>query len=334
MNKPYISVIITAYNRKEFVAEAVNSVLNQSLAKQKYEIILIKNFKTEYDKSWKEKGVKLILKEGSMGEYLYTGILLSKGEIITFLEDDDLYEQGRLESVYRAFKSQRNLLYYRNNMIAFSESGPVKFIGSVAKDQLVYSSEIKKLYPIVLLGAWGNPSCMAIKRSAIIDSINLIRHIQYGPDGSIFYAALHKNAKLFLTTKALTRYRIHNNNTSIGLTADGIIERAKRYFKDGKYDFKIFKQILIRNNNKNAIKILNSQELRSELNDKIILNKKVTIKELLKYVYYYSIPYTFYCKKIDYFLLLLLIYNFFPKFSRNLLIRRMLLIKRMIPKSR
>ncbi|MEM3846269.1 MAG: glycosyltransferase family 2 protein [Candidatus Parvarchaeota archaeon] len=328
MNRPYISVIITAYNRKEFVAEAVNSVLNQSLAKQKYEIILIKNFETDYDKRWRKKGVKLILKEGSIGEYLYTGILLSRGEILTFLDDDDLYEQGRLESVYKNFKSQRSLLYYHNNNIAFSESGPVKSIGNVVKDQIVYSSEIQKLYQIILSGLYFNLSSVAIRKNAITNTINLIRQIRSNPDDCIFYAALHKNAKLIFTTAALTRYRIHTNNMSINLSEDDITERAKRNFKDGKHAFNIFKRILIKNNNKNAIKVLNSKVLRSELNDNIILNKKVTIREFLKYVYYYSLPYTFYCKKIDYFLLLLLIYNFFPNFSRNLL------IKRMIPKSR
>ena len=43
-DKPYISVIITAYKRKEFILGAVNSVINQSLEKSKYEIIVVKNY--------------------------------------------------------------------------------------------------------------------------------------------------------------------------------------------------------------------------------------------------------------------------------------------------
>ena len=41
---PFISVIITAHNRKEFLLEAVNSALNQTLPKDEYEIIVVKNF--------------------------------------------------------------------------------------------------------------------------------------------------------------------------------------------------------------------------------------------------------------------------------------------------
>lgn len=40
----YISVVITAYNRREYLIKAVNSVINQSLDSSYYEIIVIKNF--------------------------------------------------------------------------------------------------------------------------------------------------------------------------------------------------------------------------------------------------------------------------------------------------
>jgi len=40
---PFISVIITAHNRRELLLEAVNSALNQTLPKDEYEIIVVKN---------------------------------------------------------------------------------------------------------------------------------------------------------------------------------------------------------------------------------------------------------------------------------------------------
>jgi cellulose synthase/poly-beta-1,6-N-acetylglucosamine synthase-like glycosyltransferase len=39
--KPYISVIITAHDRKEFLKEAINSVINQTLDKSFYEFIVV-----------------------------------------------------------------------------------------------------------------------------------------------------------------------------------------------------------------------------------------------------------------------------------------------------
>ena len=47
MGKPYISVIITAYNRKKYLLGAVRSALNQTLPKDLYEVIVVKNFRDE-----------------------------------------------------------------------------------------------------------------------------------------------------------------------------------------------------------------------------------------------------------------------------------------------
>ena len=41
---PYISVIIIAYKRKEFLLNAIKSVVNQTLETKYYQIIVIKNF--------------------------------------------------------------------------------------------------------------------------------------------------------------------------------------------------------------------------------------------------------------------------------------------------
>jgi glycosyltransferase involved in cell wall biosynthesis len=45
---PFISVIIVAHKRREFLLDAINYALNQALPKDEYEIIVVKNF-SEYD---------------------------------------------------------------------------------------------------------------------------------------------------------------------------------------------------------------------------------------------------------------------------------------------
>lgn len=71
--KPLLSVIVTAYNRKEFLLDALQSAVNQTVPRNKYEIICIKNFKdTKIDNYIKNNGVISILeKEKSVGEYIY-----------------------------------------------------------------------------------------------------------------------------------------------------------------------------------------------------------------------------------------------------------------------
>jgi glycosyltransferase involved in cell wall biosynthesis len=41
MSDPLISVITVAYNRREFIIEAVKNVTNQTLPKDEYELIVV-----------------------------------------------------------------------------------------------------------------------------------------------------------------------------------------------------------------------------------------------------------------------------------------------------
>ncbi|MGC9126572.1 MAG: glycosyltransferase, partial [Thermoplasmata archaeon] len=72
--KPYISVIITAHNRKEFLKEAIQSALNQTLERSNYEILVIKNFKDEeIDRIIEQNGIRNIFTrdESTMGKILH-----------------------------------------------------------------------------------------------------------------------------------------------------------------------------------------------------------------------------------------------------------------------
>ena len=87
---PYISVIITAYNRREFLLNAIKSVLSQTLDKKYYEIIVIKNFQDDIiDNFISENNIKgIISTDNSLGGKLIEALNVATGEIISFLEDD------------------------------------------------------------------------------------------------------------------------------------------------------------------------------------------------------------------------------------------------------
>ena len=60
MPTPFISVIIVAYQRRRYFWNAIESVLNQSLNKSLYEIIVITNFEIEM-KNELGKNIKFIV---------------------------------------------------------------------------------------------------------------------------------------------------------------------------------------------------------------------------------------------------------------------------------
>ena len=119
---PYISVIITAYNRESFLLNAIKSAINQTLDKRHYEIIVIKNFaENTLDAFIDKHNIKNIFMDGTIGEFLYSGVSVSTGEIISFLDDDDLFSKDKLQVVYNKFKSNNNLCYYHNAHITVNE---------------------------------------------------------------------------------------------------------------------------------------------------------------------------------------------------------------------
>lgn len=100
----YITVLITAYNRKEYLIKAVNSVLNQTLDKSYYEIIVIKNFKDNYiDDYLTNNNIKNIIMDGTEGDYILKGMEESRGKIISFLDDDDIFHNEKLQYIYITF---------------------------------------------------------------------------------------------------------------------------------------------------------------------------------------------------------------------------------------
>ncbi len=95
---PYFSVIITAYNRRQYLPRAIDSVLAQTLPRSDYEIIVVKNFEDEVsDERIRSNGlIGLFRTEQPLGIHLGAALERVRGDVVAFLNDDDLWEPGRL----------------------------------------------------------------------------------------------------------------------------------------------------------------------------------------------------------------------------------------------
>jgi len=111
-----ISVIILGYNRREFLLKAVNSVANQTLDRNLYEVVVVKSFEDKsIDETVNKLGYKNIVYETPRyGERAAVGIEESSGEILAFLEDDDEFKPSKLTKVHEFFNKYKDVYYFHD----------------------------------------------------------------------------------------------------------------------------------------------------------------------------------------------------------------------------
>jgi glycosyltransferase involved in cell wall biosynthesis len=96
---PLVSVIITTYNHEAFVAEAVQSVLDQTYTD--YELIVVDDGSVdgtlEQISRFGENVSLIRLPNRGVARSRNTGIQHAQGELLAFLDGDDLWEPDKLE---------------------------------------------------------------------------------------------------------------------------------------------------------------------------------------------------------------------------------------------
>jgi len=238
---PYISVIITAHDRKQFLMDAIKSVLNQTLDKSLYEIIVIKNFKDDMiDNFIKNENIKSITNENYtfIGEDLALGIEMCKGEVISFLDDDDQFHKVKLENIYNLFKKYKDLVYYHNyqNFINENKSNtkPIfkSFKGIYKSNDLI--NNLKKIIHYDYYGPlFFNMSSISIRKDYFLDKLKILKMINSHPDDFFFFYSLdYENNLLIFDDKPLTFYLVHESYSNIYIkksSQDVILKKERIY---------------------------------------------------------------------------------------------------------
>jgi glycosyltransferase involved in cell wall biosynthesis len=108
MNHPRISVIIPVYNQAEYLSEAIDSVLGQSLPA--HEILVVDDGSTDRPEEGiakYDKKVRLLRQENQgAGVARNLGIRNASGEYLAFLDADDLWSLDKLRNQMDLFRGE------------------------------------------------------------------------------------------------------------------------------------------------------------------------------------------------------------------------------------
>jgi len=242
-DKPYISVIIPTYNRKEFLLDAFNSVLNQTLDRSKYEIIVTKNFVDEkIDNYIKKNGGKLVFFEKKeLGERIVDSLRYVKGDVICFLDDDDLFTKEKLEYVYNIFQNNEDIVYINNARRYVDEKGKYlsKSFSKFEKREkdIIIREEDKKPTNLLRIQRYSNPwfnnSSIAIKASILKRFKKNLKDVKICTDLFYYFVSLI-SGDLIISAKELTLNRVHES-ASNSIKEYASYKRNRQSSEDWKY---------------------------------------------------------------------------------------------------
>ena len=297
---PYISVIVTAHNRKEFIVEAVNSVINQTLERGKYEIIVVKNYlDVNIDKFLKEnKIINIYTDEVPLAAKIANGIKESRGEVICLLEDDDLFLPIKLYEIYNTFHKNNKIILVRNNILEtmcpdiIKKSMKVnsKNFCSIHEISIASINSVQDIYFILKKYSISNNSSISLRKDFYVKSLGFLKDVNYFVEPFLFFFGIfngNNNNIIIFQEQILSIYRIHNSwmHVSVDQSLDNFIEHNLLLAYQGMNDFERYKTFFLTNVILKKYFILSTNELIFKI--KLIKGEKINSSELILLIKHY-----------------------------------------------
>ena len=321
-----LSVIIIAYDRREFVLSALESVERQTLGKDKFEIVLVKNFLDQKTDSFcNEHKIKVLNTDAKVpsGNYINLGLAESEGDIICILDDDDLFVESKLKKVYELFKLYHELAYYHNAFREFNGNTYVAKSGiQNERIKIVNLNEGAKIFTKLKLSksidARGdvNNSSICIRRSYFLKLKEVLDNSR-SVDIALFSASLDSGKTIIFDNNKLTLVRTHPSFSRFSGGEEDLIKKAVQYNIDTITDYTRLKKCIF---SSYGLKYLESNILAAKINSHTIVGNKPDLRfyEVLKFL----ASFRFIRKKFYLLTLGSLVMGFFyPKLNRKLFTR-------------
>jgi hypothetical protein len=229
---PELSVIVTAWDRRQFLAQALESVENRLPAST--EVVVVANFSDPGLEAHvrANDGQWVISREIRQGAMLLDGALAARGSAIALLDDDDLCAPDRLQEVLRAFRGDPSLGFFHNGNVVFAD-GSVPLYPRESERQTPMRIGPRDRSDERLKVAWGagpayNSSSVAVRRTLLLGGRARLLRITRGIAPFLFFRAWTQPHSLVIDPRPLTAVRAHAANTSPA-PHFGFRERLERY---------------------------------------------------------------------------------------------------------
>lgn len=217
MREPLISIIMPAFNARKYIAESIRSVLAQTYGH--WELLVVDDGSSdgtgEVVRGFApDERIKYLRRpNGGQGKARNTGLKKSVGELVAFLDSDDLWEAGKLELQVKTIDETKADVVFSDGIIfvdgeanqetAFSSLSDVVGCGEMGGEQM-----FRRLFV-----SNGIPVLSVLVRRAALDRVNLFdesRRYQNCEDYDLWLKLARKGASFYGMKERLVRYRRHS----------------------------------------------------------------------------------------------------------------------------
>jgi len=202
-----VSVIIHTYNNERFMAETVESVLNQTY--KDYEIIVVDDGSVDGTRDalmpYMQK-IRYHYKEnGGIASAKNAGIGLSQAEFVAFLDHDDLWAPDKLQLQMEHFNENPQIGLVYAKYTSFRDGKELR-----TKPEKGYSGWIFKE---LLSKSFIQTSTVVVKRECL-DAVGPYDETFSLGDEYDMFLRIARKFQCGFVDKGLTRYRVHDTNAS------------------------------------------------------------------------------------------------------------------------
>lgn len=213
-----VSIIMPSWNTGKFIAESIQSVIDQTY--KNWELLIVDDCSTDNTDdvvaSFHDDRIKYLKNEQNQGAALTRNRAMreARGEWIAFLDSDDLWEPMKLECQIKFMKKNNLVFSYHEYEKIDEESRPLNIY--VSGPRVV---TMKKMYN------YGYPGCLTFMYSAKVMGLIQIKDVKKNNDYAILLK-LCKKADCVLLKKKLAKYRIRKKSIS----HDKLVKKLKSHY--------------------------------------------------------------------------------------------------------
>jgi glycosyltransferase involved in cell wall biosynthesis len=208
---PLISVIIPTYNHGQFIEEAVESVLAQTY--KNFEVIVVDDGSTDNTREILkkyERGITYIFQNNKgVSSARNHGLSIAKGEVIAFLDSDDVWLPEKLSSQLKIMQGEHSI------GLVGCGSYVMDYLGNVEREWVPkhYKSQEEFLQQLSIRNILHNPSCMLVKKECFNRAGFFNECLQFGEDWDM-WLRIAKHYKVDFAERPLMKFRKHGFSKS------------------------------------------------------------------------------------------------------------------------